>query len=1019
LRSGTPRSATNLIAAASVILLASLVDLPACADPYVPRLTQYGHRAWHVQDGLFNGPNSITQTKDGYLWLGTDSGLVRFDGVRFVPWNSFASGSIADWSIDQVLAARDGSLWIGAQRHLAHLTDKGASLFDIPGRAIAMVEDNGGAIWFARSRILDGSGPVCSVIRSIVACYGKPEHPFPTAESIILSNGDGLWLGSSFGLCRWLPGKTADCYLQAALRPLNGLSGVEALLTTRDGALWVGIRSPGKDLGLGKLIEGKWRAIEAKGLNPSKLSVTALFEDRDGSVWVGTADQGIYRIRAGVAEHFGLADGLSAANVTNIYQDREGIIWVCTSGGLDAFRRLPVTIFSTREGLPADDADAVLPTRDGSVWVSNSVLTRLVDDVPGPPSQHALLSDRAVTSMLEDKAGRLWIGLNKTLNVFADGTLTPVKALNGEDLGIVTLLAQDTRDDVWAVTAESVSRIFRIRGTTVTEEFDAKNFGVPIALAPDSVNGVWFGYSNGSIAHYYDGQLEMFVADSVTGGPVRALLPQADGLILAPSSKGLLVKRDNSRLLLSAQRGLPCERLTTALRDLRNALWLSSRCGLIEIEDADLKRWLAAPSGKIRYRLFDETDGVQSGTADFSPRAKMDRDGRLWFATSKVVQMIDPKEVSQKQSLPVVKVEQVIADRKILTQTEALALPVRTRDIEIQYTALSFLVPQKIRFKYQLIGHDKTLIDAGTRRAAFYNDLPPGRYLFKVIACNSDGVWNNDGASLSFEIPPMFYQTGWFRALCLIAALSLFYLLYLARIRQIAAQIRGRLITKNAERERIARELHDTLLQSTQGLILRFQAATQQLPADNSVRVALELVLQRAGEVMVEGRDRVQDLRTSDSLSGNLMRSLSLVGEQLAHEYKIEFRAVLEGLPRDLNPTVGEESYAIGREALLNAFTHSQARVIEAQVIYSDADFRLRFRDDGRGINTEGLNLARPGHFGLKGMRERAQRIGAELEIWSRPNAGTELELKVPATLAYAKRRARFDWRSFRHRAQD
>jgi signal transduction histidine kinase len=245
------------------------------------------------------------------------------------------------------------------------------------------------------------------------------------------------------------------------------------------------------------------------------------------------------------------------------------------------------------------------------------------------------------------------------------------------------------------------------------------------------------------------------------------------------------------------------------------------------------------------------------------------------------------------------------------------------------------------------------------------------------------------------------------------------YLLYLARIRQIAAQIRGRLVAKNAERERIARELHDTLLQSTQGLVLRFQAATKQLPPDNSVRASLELVLQRADEVMTEGRDRVQDLRTADTFSRNLVESLTSVGKQLAREYKIEFSVVLDGQPQDLEPSLLEEAYAIGREALLNAFTHAQARLVELQIIYSDTDFRLRCRDDGKGLDTNLLTEGRPGHFGLTGMRERARRIGAELEIWSRPNAGTELELKVPAVSAYAMRRSRFRWLRFWNQAKE
>jgi signal transduction histidine kinase/ligand-binding sensor domain-containing protein len=1010
--------------AATIIPLCCICFSSSIATPYSQRLTQYGHSSWRLQDGLFSSPNSIAQTKDGYLWIGTDAGLVRFDGVRFVPWNSFSDGSIATWGIDRVLAARDGSLWIGGQRHVAHVKDRQISRYETVGRAVDMTEDEQGEIWFAQTRVADGSGPVCRVNQEKADCFGKPDIPLPLTAVIGNSRDGGFWIGGASGLCHWSPGHPAACYLEDALKPLNGLIGVNALLTTRDGALWVGIARPGNELGLGKLVHGIWEPINAEGLDTHSLSVTALMEDREGAVWVGTLNNGLYRIRAGRAEHFGLAEGLSGVYVSDIYEDRESIVWVTTSGGLDAFRHLPVSVFSAREGLPADTVDAVLPARDGSIWIGSSQLSRLVDDVPTAPPEAALFRDRAVTSLLEDTAGRLWIGLNRTLNVFEHGKLRPIKSVNGDDLGPVEFIAEDAIHNVWVISAGIAPRIHRIRDSTVVElvdaqEFGAKQLGAPTALAPDPVEGMWFGYRTGAIARFANGEFHSYPGDAVNKGSVRAILAQPNGTVLAATAQGLLVQRDVSRLLVDVQHGLPCDRLRSLLRDAEGAVWLSASCGLVRIDAAELGRWLAAPDSKVQYRLFDGTDGVQSGNGSFTPNARIDRQGRLWFATSKVAQMLDPAEVSSPHPPPVIKVEQVIADRKIMTPADAITLPMGTRDIEIQYTALSFRVPQKIQFKYQLLGHDETWIDAGTRRAAFYNDLPPGRYRFKVIACNSDGVWNYEGASLGFEIPPAFYQTPWFKISCVIAAVTLLYLLYLARLRQAAARIRVRLVAKNAERERIARELHDTLLQSTQGLVLRFQAATRQLPTGNSVRGALELVLQQANEVMAEGRDRVQDLRISDAFSRNLVQSLSSVGEELAREYHLEFSVVLEGQQQDLKPFLTEEVYAIGREALRNAFTHAQARLVELQVIYSEVDFRLRCRDDGRGIDAGLVMAGRPGHFGLKGMRERAQKIGAQFDIWSRPNAGTELELQIPASLAYAKPKSHFQWLSWWFRAKE
>jgi signal transduction histidine kinase/ligand-binding sensor domain-containing protein len=992
----------TLKSAAILLLLSSSSSSPVSAAPYAQRLTQYGHTAWHVQDGLFNSPNSITQTKDGYLWLGTDAGLVRFDGVRFVPWNSFSDGSIATWAIYRVLAARDGSLWIATTARVAQVRDRRISRYENSGRAVDMVEDDSGAVWFARTRVYDGTGPACSVSHGKLVCYGKPDIPYPFAGSIGQSNGGGFWLGSSYGLCHWLPGQAAECYLQDALRPLNGLTGANALLTTRDGTLWVGMGRPGKDLGLGRFVRGKWEPVEAKGLDPSTLSVTKLIEDREGSVWVGTLDQGLYRIRAGVAEHFGASDGLSGNAVTDIYEDREGIIWMSTSDGLDSFRRLAVSVFSTREGLPANDVEAVLPARDGSIWIGNSVLSRLVADVPQPPPQPHLFRQRAVTSLLEDGSGRLWIGLNNTLNVFSQGELKSIKSGRGSDLGMIWRLVQDPQNDIWAMTPPVTSHIFRIRDRAVVEQFDPKILGAPFAVASDPVNGVWFGYASGAIAHYHDGQLEKFAADPATGIPIRELLPEVDGTVLAASDRGLIVQRGSTRQLLDAEHGLPCEPTFSVLRDLKNSVWLVSSCGLIEIPAAEFARWRAAPKSKIQTKVFDATDGVQSGHADFTPSAKMDRDGRLWFATQKVAQMIDPAEVAAPLAPPPTRVEQIVADRKTFPSDGTITLPLRTRDVEIQYTAPSFAGARKIQFRYRLDGRDKTWEDAGARRAAYYTDLPPAQYTFHVMASNNEGAWPDTEATVIFTIPPTFIQTKWFLASCIAAGAAALWLLMILRFRQIQEKFRDRIEERRSERERIARDLHDTLLQGVQGLVFTVQAAAKGLPPGDVNRDRLEDALTLADKALEEGRNNLAGLRGLGSESRDIFATLTALGQLLASDRSAKFHSVSEGQPRELHPVVREEAYRIMAEALSNAFRHAKAGAIELEVRYESAGLAILIRDDGVGIDQNAFaDPVKADHFGIIGMRERAAKINSRLEIFTRRGTGTEAYLRVPATMAY------------------
>ncbi len=1015
------RFSSALRNAFGVIAFAAFCAWPASAKSPIQQLSQMGHSSWHVQDGFFSSPNRITQTKDGYIWLGTDSGLVRFDGVRFVPRNTFPDASTATWPITAILAAKDGTLWIGTIGVIAHLIDGKLIRTTFRGVATQLLEDEKGTIWFTRDKVDDGTGPICSIASGRLECYGGPELTLKFADSLSRSKDGGFWIGGSGGLCRWWPGQAADCHSSGALESLAGLVGVNATLTSGgDGSLWVGAARAGTGLGLMKLVHGQLESFAAEGLEGSSLPVSSLLEHDNGSIWVGTLDKGLYRIRDGRAEHFGFADGLSSDTVTAIYQDREGTIWVCTSAGLDAFHPLPVSVFSARQGLPADDVQAVLPARDGTVWIGNLELSGIVGDRVAPPPSPALFRAKAVTSLLEDHAGRLWIGLNRTLNLFENGALKPITTSDGSDIGPIEFIAEDSSNDVWAIRAAAMSQIFRIRDGVVKEQPDRTRFGVPTALAADPVTGMWFGYRDGAIGYYNGNELKMFAADGVSKALVRGLLPESNGTLLAATSRGLLVQRASSRRLLDVEHGLPCPVMRTVLRDAHGAVWLSASCGLVEIGAAELERWWADSDSKVESRLFGATDGWRLGVPDFTPRASVGSDGRLWFATGKVAQVIDPGALGVRNPAPPVVIEAITADRVAFRLGHSLQLPPRTRDIELQYTALSFIVPQRIRFQVQLEGRDLAWRDVGTLRTALYSDLPPGRYRFRVKARNSDGVWNEAGASLDFEIPPLFYQTLWFIALCVFSGVLALYGFYLVRLRQVAASIRDRAAAKNAERERIARDLHDTLLQSTQALILRFQSAASRIPEGDPTRDVLEKALHNADEVVAEGRDRVQDLRTSENAFLDLPQSLAAVGEELARDSPTRFRTLVEGQARALKPSVKEVAYRTGREALVNAFRHAQAGAIELHVIYGEADYRIRIRDDGKGIDVSAPGAgSRPGHWGLPGMRERAQAVGAKFEIWSRPGAGTEIELILPAIVAYEQRVRRFRWMGSRFLARE
>jgi signal transduction histidine kinase len=480
---------------------------------------------------------------------------------------------------------------------------------------------------------------------------------------------------------------------------------------------------------------------------------------------------------------------------------------------------------------------------------------------------------------------------------------------------------------------------------------------------------------------------------------------------------------------------LPCDAVLWVTDDDDRSFWLKMACGLVRIARPELDAWTAAvDKGKdmkkqIQATVFDTSDGVRSSADSnhYSPQVAKTSDGRIWFLPWDGVSIVDPHHLPFNKLPPPVQVEQITADRKVYWQTwsyDASSLPPRlpplVRDLTIDYTALSLVAPEKVRFRVKLEGWDHDWKDAGNDRKAFYSNLPPRRYRFRVMACNNSGVWNEAGTFLDFSIAPAYYQTNWFRALCVAAFLALLWGLYQLRLQQLAREFSAGLEARVNERTRIARELHDSLLQGFQGLMFRLQAVRDLLPGRASEAMqALDIALERGDKAIAEGRDTVLDLREPIIGDSDISQALTALSKELALQSGNGLvpcvRVLLEGKQRELNPMLRDEIYRIGREALRNAFRHARAQKIEAEITYSDSEFLLHVRDDGGGIDPEVVNQgARAGHWGLPGMRERAKSFGGKVEVWSEHGAGTEIELSVPGAIAYGKsepRRRFWFWR--------
>jgi signal transduction histidine kinase len=579
-------------------------------------------------------------------------------------------------------------------------------------------------------------------------------------------------------------------------------------------------------------------------------------------------------------------------------------------------------------------------------------------------------------------------------------------------------LTEDSENNIWVETHGPPVMLIRIQNLKVREEFAAPPMPPARKLVADPQSGIWLGLVNGDLARFRSGKTEIFPFAGHPDSRVLALTASSDGSILGATAFGVIGWKNGKQQILTVRNGLPCDGIDALISDNQGDLWLHAECGLIEIANDEVQRWWGRPESRLKVRVFDASDGVQTGVGHFNTSART-QDGRLWFANGTLLQMIDPAHMAGNTVAPPVHVDLIVADRKSYSPQEVLSLPPLTRDLEIDYTALSFVLPQKVFFRYMLDGRDTRWEEPGTRRQAFYNDLPPGHYRFRVIACNNDGVWNEVGATLEFNILPAFYQTKWFVLFCVAATACLAWMAYRYRVRQVTGRLDMQFRERLSERTRIARELHDTLLQSFQGLVLNFQRARNLLP-DRSVEAiqTLDKALDGAEQAIVEGRDAIHDLRSLAPAAQGLAEEITALGEELIAEDTnkdpAQFRVVIEGSAQVLHPNVHVEIYRIAREALRNAVIHSQARLIETEIAYSDKLFRLRIRDDGKGLDPNLRDQGeRTGHWGLRGMRERAQRLGGELDIWSEPGAGTEVELRIPSSMVYEASPARNGVRLF------
>jgi signal transduction histidine kinase/ligand-binding sensor domain-containing protein len=999
---------------AFVLVAAFVATGPGCAFALDPALevSQYGHTAWSGSESLAPGViGSIAQTSDGYLWLGSSSGLLRFDGVRSVAWQPPPGSSLPDERIRALLGTRDGSLWIGTLRGLAIL--KGGVIVvpdQLKGKTVNALEEAGdGTVW------VGGTGKdtafLCAFRAAGSECHGDDGSLGRVIASLYLDPAGALWVAGTDHVWKWKPQPVVSYALPSSIDSLRTMTG------TPDGAIVVA--AEGQIL---KIQDGRVQTLPI-GAAPRGLVFTKVLRDHDGALWIGAADFGVLHLHDGRLDVFRMSEGLSGDHVVGLFEDREGNVWVSTSRGLDRFRPVGPAVFSRAQGV-SGRVVAVLAARDGAVWASTSAgLYRL------ERGQVEKVRSSRSAMLFEDHRGRVWMGGLHEIGYMEGGRFVVAHMVPP---GHVDGIAGDSKGNIWI--AERDVGLIRLRSDGKVEQTPWTNLGQasPVsAMALDPADeSLWLGLWSGRVLNVSDGKVRktLNARDIAAVGRINHMRVDADGTLWIATRLGLSRVRGGHAARLDSGNGLPCDVINWTHFD-ENSAWLYTGCGLIQFARRDIDAWAQAAErgapAAVKVRALNYWDGVrlQPSVASvggggqvtevrlFTPKAAQTRDGKIWLASGEGITVVDPARRPFNGIAPPVHVERVVSDGTAQEPRAPLRLPPLPRNLEIEYTGLSFTAPEKVQFRYKLDGHDASWQDAGNRRHAFYTDLPPGPYRFQVVAANNSGVWNEQGDSIEFSIAPAWWQTNVFRVSCALAFALLLYGLHRLRLARLARELHMTLDARVNERLRISRELHDTLLQNFQGVLLKFQAATSLLPAQPAeARRRLEDVMEQAEQAVVEGRDTVRELRASTVTTNDLAEALAELGTQIRADYAgelaPEFRVVVEGETRDLVPLVRDEVHRIAGEAVRNAFHHSQSRGIDVHIQYEGRQFRLVVRDDGMGIAPDALAQGdRAGHFGLRGMEERAQLAGGTLTLAGARGGGTEVTLVIPASRAYPKTR--------------
>jgi signal transduction histidine kinase/ligand-binding sensor domain-containing protein len=956
-------------------------------------LSQYIRDQWGAELGFPGGPvYAIVQTPDGYLWIGTEKGLVRFDGLSFHLFQNsdsptFPAGPVLGLAVDA-----EGNLWVRLQGPKILRYRDGAFQDVLP--AFKLAQDDVTAMCVGKNGDILFSGFVTGTIRysqgSLVTLASKDELP-----QLIISlaeTADGkVWMGTRQAGLYYL----SDGRVSSITRGLPDKK-INALLAVDSRELWIST-----DNGV-----VRWNGSEVTGTGVPKaldhVQSLVMIRDRDSNVWVGTSS-GLVRIDARGVSSLEQGGNGSSGPVTSLFEDREGNLWAGTTRGIERLRDSLFTTYSVSGGLPSDSNGPVYLDPEGRTWFAPSEggLYWLKGGEVGHVTSAGLDSD--VVYSISGGKGELWIGRRGGLTHLRYGgtsfTTETYTQAEGLPQNSVYAVHQARDGTVWAGTLSGgLSRFSnaRFKTYTITNGLVSNS----IASILESSDGtMWFGTPNGLNA-LSKGQWRTYTSrDGLPPGTVNCLLEDSTGTLWIGTANGLAFFRLGT---MQTPREVP-EPLHDPIfgieEDRTGLLWIATSNHVLRVNREKLLSLTLSDADLREYGLADGLRGTQGVKRHRSVVA--DSLGRIWFSTSSGISFIDPTRTMGNSAPAMVHVEGISADGRQFDIAEQVRVPAPHQRITLSYSGLSLTVPARVRFKYKLDGFDSAWSEPTAARETVYTNLGSGSYRFRVVASNSDGLWNSAESTLQFAIEPVFWQTWWFRLSSVLVIGLAILMFFRLRVLRLTKQMNMRFEERLAERTRIAQELHDTLLQGFLSASMQLDVVNDHLAVDSPAKPILGRVLELMRHGIEEGRNAVRGLRSSKLSSADLEQAFSQIRQEFPVQSQVGFRVIVEGTPRPLHSLIRDEVYLIGHEALSNAFRHSHASDIEVELEYAASHLRVLIRDNGRGIDTQVLRSGRDGHWGLSGMKERSERIGGKLRVLSRAVAGTEVELTVPGQIAF------------------